>query len=1057
MNKRLALALLGFAALFAFLSCGGGGGGGSSSRMVIEESSNGFGKLLPHRVYAADELGLPTDRIVEITRIADIVNNVTLTNPILPPVEWPATTVLPNGEAGNHFFYTKFRQDIGVASVMDAAAGAAVNFNLTGTITVLGVDPLTGTVTPVPGRAFIGGWTYGKVDSANPSQLLWEQWVGKNGAALVVAGYEDLYLGTDHEGMPGWGFPGTQGNKFSGAEVLVDDGTFVFIPDADRNLSTHETFPAGLQVRMKMTEGVLAANGNRLLDEGLASSTVGPDTISPEVAVSGQSQAPTIIPGNGDIDVDPQTTISVEFTEPLQILSIGQLYTGAPPALSAAILVEFGPSNARVQVPFSVLPLSVYDLSRLELIPIYNFPGSGPTGGGLTCGTFSQISVSVNPAQFQDLRANVNTLSPSTYFETAEGPGLVNAPVAPDTIYVARGGTNPGVSVIDLNGFGQGCGDPTYDIAHPIVEGNTNFPNNPNVAIQGALLIPPLSPGVCTFDGGSPGVFTLVRDSSLRDMVAGAPILSSVGDMALGHAMDNSFNNSLPFGCQAGGGNICAQTGLKIVAIAAGGANTLAPATVSTFPIKTVFGAENLVSWVPHPNPPPLTFPPLCLSPLIGAVEPTSTVMVQSIPPIQNLLVPGSFPLGRPELEIPPTGLLTLEQNGFFEGPSPPQSNPVNCLTYMVRQQIGQFMYVIDRSANAVVVFNSNRFTVIDRISLPDPTSLAMSPNLEYLAVTNQTADLVSIIDTDPTSSSFHRVVKNIPVGRGPIGIAWEEGNEDIIVCNQADSTASLISAFTLTVRKTVSNQLQQPFEVATTPRQLGFGFLKIVYYAYFLNGDGSVAVFESGPDGVNGWGYDDVIGQVPFTFNRPKTIQTDVVNLNSAVWIVHEDPLDLATGDPTGQQGGALSNMAITGATVGAIYLDPGFFSNPNMRDLEFSVVASIGEGPDGLTGVPLDIAVDCQRNLTALTNHSTLFSAGFPLSVNGKSLVKATAGGFAPVAAPQFLFLAVPSSVEGPGVVDVIEFASGLRRYDTNAFHDGVQSIPVPNAFGLMDFIRQ
>lgn len=46
-----------------------------------------------------------------------------------------------------------------------------------------------------------------------------------------------------------------------------------------------------------------------------------------------------------------------------------------------------------------------------------------------------------------------------TSFTTGEGPGIVNAPVAPECIYVGIGGAQSGVSVIDLNGFGQGTGD----------------------------------------------------------------------------------------------------------------------------------------------------------------------------------------------------------------------------------------------------------------------------------------------------------------------------------------------------------------------------------------------------------------------------------------------------------------------------------------------------------------------------------------------------------------------------------------------------------------------
>ena len=150
---------------------------------------------------------------------------------------------------------------------------------------------------------------------------------------------------------------------------------------------------------------------------------------------------------------------------------------------------------------------------------------------------------------------------------------VVNAPVAPDTIYIARRGPRAGISVIDLNGFGGGTGDPTYDILTPIVEGNSNFPNNPNVALQGALLIAPLAPGVRTETGGSAGVFTLTRNNALEDLLIERPRIapkpgSAIGDMMLGAPLDLAFNNGLPFGCQAGGGNLCANTSLQVLNVA---------------------------------------------------------------------------------------------------------------------------------------------------------------------------------------------------------------------------------------------------------------------------------------------------------------------------------------------------------------------------------------------------------------------------------------------------------------------------------------------------------
>ena len=67
----------------------------------------------------------------------------------------------------------------------------------------------------------------------------------------------------------------------------------------------------------------------------------------------------------------------------------------------------------------------------------------------------------------------------------------MNVPVTPDAIYVGRAGALPGLSVLDLNGFGQSTANPTFDVSFETFdEGNTNFPNNPNVKLQGNLLKP---------------------------------------------------------------------------------------------------------------------------------------------------------------------------------------------------------------------------------------------------------------------------------------------------------------------------------------------------------------------------------------------------------------------------------------------------------------------------------------------------------------------------------------------------------------------------------------
>jgi len=670
--------------------CGGGkasqdGVSGSGALLRLNEVGNGFGPLLPHRVPQLDSTGAPTGQIIAIRTMEDIVDNVTRSNPILPTPFFEPTATLPNGEPGNHYIYANFTQVIDPESVVNPSPSSPT---LSGAVGVTTLNPFSGASLPASGRVFIGGKTLVGPATGNPPQLNLVPWVEEDPANPGFL----LALVPEANGFPGV-------NSFvPNAADLVSDKTIVFVADDDNDLNSFNTFPANVQIRFSASKALLATNGRTLSDPVLASSTVGSDTLAPEVITEPPpTSAPLITPTNGEVDVDPQTAIRVSFTEPVQPYSVGEIAGVNPPSLSSAFQVTFGPPTSITVMPFTALPVSPFDLSTYQIFPGFSFPGQGPEFQ--TCGTFSRVDINLATDQIEDFaqtpngvggfQPNVNSLGTTSFFETGEGPGLVNAPVAPDTIYVARSGASPGISVLDLNGFGQSTGNPVSSQPYPL-EGESRFPYDQNVT-QNPTIRPLLNPGDCTVNGGSAGVFTLVKDSSLEDLIVRAPLISTVTDIHIGHALDGTLRNAPPpFGCQAGGGNVCALDGLKVIASVQGNQpNTLAPAQVNQFGGISP-GYENIISWAPHPNPPTLAFPPQCVSPFIGGNEPTSIDTLTN-----NLLVSGNpFPI--PATNTPPSGLLTLEQNLFFLGPSFGQTQSQNCTQYQMRQQLGHFLYEAD-------------------------------------------------------------------------------------------------------------------------------------------------------------------------------------------------------------------------------------------------------------------------------------------------------------------------------------------------------------------------
>ena len=995
----------------SFWGCSGGQAGSSTDRgpFKVELITNGFSpQLFPYRIKVADKNGNPTDRIVNITSMDILRNNVSANNDVLPIGTWPDTAQLPNGAAGNEFLQIRFNNPIDRNSVMsDLLANLSSNSGLTGNLQVLQYEYNTAAEKSgmVKGRAFIGGGSY---FSTGATQLTWYQCFVRvdNDHVAVNPDLPPAIRNQLTDGVHIY-FP----TGFTNAADLIEPTSFVFIPDQDGDLSTYETFPKasdGYLVRVVLSKSVTDINGKSLSEAVCVATTAGTDSVEPEIIGHKRSQnglgGLEIHPGNGEAGVDPDTTIMVSFNKPVQPRDVGEFVsaTNLTPAFRS-LTIEYKVQGNVYKTLYWAEPVTPGDFCNFRVVPSYTLPGN------------HEISVKVEKTV-----RGLNLLNPaasiSTKFTTGEGPGIVNAPVAPEAIYVGMRGSNSGVAVIDLNGFGQGTGDLSV----------SNFKNNPNVGAPGVT--PPLAPGTSNLDAGSEGALTLTKDSSGTNFrLVKPPIVGQVGDMAIGQPLDKVYNNENvnPFVTRINQVNPATATGIG------------------------AFG--NSIQVAPIPNPPKIKFPPPNPARAIFAEEPTvastsGSGFLASSPPCVTS-PPNLLGIGDPLVKK--DGIFGASLPGIFVGPQPPPAGSQQPITpycpYASRQQIGHFLYVIDRDNQKLVVLNSNRFTVLKSFSITDPYSLGLSPNLKMLAVTSFSSGKVSFIDVDPSSPTFHTVVGVTKVGEGPMGVAWQPQGEDLLVCNSVSNTVSILAGTTLQVRKNVSSLLNRPFEVAVDSREVNFGFNTGIYFAYILNTDGTVAIFESGPSGVNGIGFDDVIG-VPESgrFRNARTLQPDVLSQSSAVWVAHQDNNGL----------GQISHLELTDSPSGPIPVSnasTGIILPPTFRQRQWNVNAKIGgqdpstPSKDKLSGnAPSDIAFDDIQNNGAFPSlQSNQVSNIIYAPHSSKDLKRAGAGGALPASQPRFIFIANPDV----GRVDVFQFDTGIL----------VRSIKCPGATVLCNYWRQ
>lgn len=981
-TSLLGLAIL--APVLVVMGCTGGVKGDPENRgdFKVVSISTGSGSVYPYRIRTVDSFGNPTSTVLNIESLETLKDNVTGANGVLPVATLPLAAVLPDGNPGNHFLHFTFSHKLDVDSILSNLLADQNSSGLTGALTVLAYDEATETTTPVRGRGFVNGFTYYNVGG-----------VLQKVRAVEASGNNVNVLDARAAGFP----------SYPGAADLVSTKSFVFIADDDNDLTDNETFPSGRLIRLAVTNAVRDSENDILEQEVATATTVGPDTNPPQVL--GFLSAPRIRPGNNDSGVDPTTTILVQFNKPVQPGEVGSFFDPTqftPP--TGGVTLSVTAAAQTFPVIYYADPVSYGDLMNYIIRPAYNLPGSSPPANVTT------VDVAVQATTINSLSGQVIGTGVSTRFTTGNGPGIVNAPVAPEAIYIGIGGAEPGVSVLDLNGFGQGTGDNSV----PNGPGRTTrWPLNPNIGKSGVF--PSLAPGSSNLDAGGAGVLTLTRDTNLNSRLLRDPVVGDVTDIHIGAPLDLVFNNE----------NINANT------TSANQVNQLLNAAMP----------GNTITQPPAPNPPRLVFPPPNPNRSIFGEEPSTK---SSFGPVGSL-VTGGLPAGcaavglnfltsgNPFSSIQgELGLYGTTFMNVYVGPQPPPGSPPPPTPYCPftsRQQVGHFLYVLDRENRQILVVNSNRFTVLDTIQLSDPVSMACAPNMTRLAVTNFASGSVSFIDIDPTSSKFHQVIQETRVETGPTAISWQPDGEDILVVSPESNFLTIISATDFNVRRSLGGFLNAPIDIITTERYLGTGNASGLYYCYILNSNGTVAIYESGPDGVNGIGFNDIIGSVTnVSFPRARAMSYDMTAGFGGVFIGHVDD----------SGAGMVSRLSLTTTPGGALPIAPiagGFILPPTYRQKEWTVVQRFGGFTPGtpirdqLTGNSVvDLCVDDILNNGGLIGQGGPFAANYALTPyihSGKYTVRPTPGGPVKGSAPRLLFVALSDT----GNVDVFELGTGTR----------------------------
>ncbi len=729
-------------------------------------------------------------------------------------------------------------------------------------------------------------------------------------------------------------------------------------------------------------------------------------------------------------------------------------------------------------IPFDCTPVNKNNLQNYRIRPLIHLPPESgvqflerAVSNNVNGQTGAQSAVIDLAGNFYDGQSQGDTdgngipegdgMDHTKDFTVGPGPGIVNIPVTPEVAYFLPS-TGRGIGALDLNGRGfttntPGANAGIREQASIITRRlNANLQQILNLVNGIALLGYPCDTLICAhnqyqypvgtggfpygdlngdgmigpgdtpgwsdpFDLGNPGTAvpginemssgfeTICKDSNGEVILTGDKfgVVGTSEDLIVGEFLDTIYFDTQNFGASS--------------------AFHFSIYMANPLPVPTL--GRNCLSDPPSPNPPPTRFWAGLrqLDVLIDQADPVNTAFVIEGEEVFTgaragqtgfqWLQPNPTRFDAPDTLVIPT---------FAVGPGVHSSTAV--YTFSSRQQIGNFLYATDTENKLLHAINSNTMRVISSIPLPDPTGLSISPAGDILYVSNAAFDLVSVIPCNPFLDNFHREIARIRVGSGPRALAVQPENEDIYVCNFLGDSISIVDQQSLTVRKTISALINAPFDIALTPRQQvpaapnPFGWACGIFFGYVSNfGGNNVLVIESGPDGPQGIGYDNVLGEIPTGDDDPPILSprgccsSPFFNpqglLAGGVFVAHRD--DLGFGQVSHIQ---FTDQAIFGPLPRQA--PPGFFIPPGFLDRVFEVTGLWGaDDKNRLAGFqPTDVVLADFASTGYHMNSAAPNFGGPGLSppkpeqtgfTNSHSPIRAVGGGMIPAWTPDRLYV--------------------------------------------------